>query len=45
MPAGRWHDRVTLSGDINGTLVTDAKGRLQRLEFPDSGIVVTRAPD
>jgi hypothetical protein len=37
--------RVTLSGDINGTLVTDAKGRLQHLEFPGSGIVVTRAPD
>jgi hypothetical protein len=37
--------RVTLSGDINGTLVTDAKGRLQHLEFPSSGIVVTRAPD
>lgn len=37
--------RVTLSGDINGTLSTDAKGLLQRLEFPDSGIVVTRAQD
>lgn len=37
--------RVALSGDINGTLVTDPKGRLQRLEFPGSGIVVTRAPD
>ena len=30
--------RVTLSGDINGTVVTDAKGRLQRLEFPGSRI-------
>ena len=30
--------RVTLSGDINGTLVTDSKGRLQRLEFPGSSI-------
>jgi hypothetical protein len=38
-------NRVTLSGDINGTLVTDPKGRLQRLEFPGSGILVTRAPD
>ena len=37
--------RVTLSGDINGTLVTDPRGRLERLEFPGSGIVVTRAPD
>jgi hypothetical protein len=37
--------RVTLSGDINGTVATDAKGHLQRLEFPGSGIVVTRAPD
>jgi hypothetical protein len=37
--------RATLSGDINGTVATDAKGRLQRLEFPGSGIVVTRAPD
>lgn len=37
--------RVTLSGDINGTLVADPKGRLQRLEFPGSGIVVTRAQD
>jgi hypothetical protein len=37
--------RVTLSGDINGTVVTDAKGRLQRLEFPGSGLLVTRAPD
>lgn len=37
--------RVTLSGDINGTLSTDAKGLLQRLEFPESGILVTRAQD
>jgi hypothetical protein len=37
--------RVTLSGDINGTLATDAKGRLQRLELPDPGIVVTRVAD
>ncbi len=37
--------RVALSGDIDGSLVTDAKGRLQRLELVDSGIVVTRAPD
>ena len=37
--------RVTLSGDIAGTLATDSKGRLQRLEFPGSGILVTRAQD
>ena len=37
--------RVTLTGDINGNLITDPKGRLQRLEFPDSGILVTRAQD
>lgn len=37
--------RVTLSGDVSGTVVTDAKGRLQRLEFPGSRILVTRAPD
>jgi hypothetical protein len=37
--------RVTLSGDINGTLATDPKGRLQRLEFPGAGILVRRAQD
>lgn len=37
--------RVSLSGGIDGTLVTDAQGRLQRLELVDSGIVVTRAQD
>ena len=37
--------RVTLTGDINGNLITDPKGRLQRLEFPASGILVTRAQD
>jgi len=37
--------RVTLSGDISGTMLTDSRGRLQRLEFPGSGILVTRAPD
>ena len=42
---GAGANRVTLSGDINGTLVTDSKGRLQRLEFPGSGILVTRAQD
>jgi hypothetical protein len=37
--------RVTLSGNINGTLVTDARGRLVRLELAESGTVVTRAKD
>jgi hypothetical protein len=37
--------RVTLTGDIDGTMVTDAKGRLQRLELADSGIIATRVPD
>lgn len=37
--------RVTLSGDINGALVADSKGRLQHLEFPSSGIVVALARD
>jgi hypothetical protein len=37
--------RVTLSGNINGTLVTDARGRLIRLELAESGTVVTRAKD
>jgi hypothetical protein len=35
--------RVTLTGDLNGTLVADAKGGMQHLEFPGSRIVVTRA--
>jgi hypothetical protein len=35
--------RVALSGDISGTLVTDAHGRLERLELPARGTVVTRA--
>ena len=43
--AGGGGKRVTLNGDIDGNLVTDAKGRLQRLELADSGIVVTRVPD
>jgi hypothetical protein len=34
--------RVSLSGDITGTLVTDAQGRLERLEFPAKGTVVAR---
>lgn len=37
--------RVTFSGDINGTLVTDAQGRLFRLELAETGTVVSRAKD
>ncbi len=35
--------QVALSGEITGTLVTDAQGRLERLELPAKGTVVTRA--
>jgi hypothetical protein len=35
--------RVALSGEITGTLVTDAHGRLERLELPATGTIVTRA--
>ncbi len=35
--------RVTLTGDIAGTLQTDGQGRIQRLEFPSQGLIVTRA--
>ncbi len=35
--------RVALTGDIVGTLVTDAEGRLHRLELPTQNKVVTRA--
>ena len=37
--------RVTLTGDLTGTLATDSKGRLQRLELPGAGILVSRAQD
>lgn len=42
---GGGQNRVALSGDVSGTLVTDAQGRLVRLELPVSGTVVTRAKD
>jgi hypothetical protein len=35
--------RIALSGDISGTLQTDANGRLVRLELPGKGLVITRA--
>ena len=37
--------RVTLAGDIRGTLSTDAQGRLLRLELSVSATVVSRAQD
>ena len=37
--------RVTLTGDLTGTLATDSKGRLLRLELPGAGIRVSRKPD
>jgi hypothetical protein len=37
--------RVTLSGGIRGTLVTDSRGGLVRLELAESGTVVSRAQD
>jgi hypothetical protein len=42
---GDGRTRVSLSGGIQGTLVTDAGGSLIRLELPQSGTVVTRAQD
>lgn len=35
--------RISLSGDITGTLATDAQGRLERLDLPARNTVVTRA--
>ncbi len=34
--------RTALSGEVTGTLITDAAGRLRRLELPDRNITVTR---
>jgi hypothetical protein len=39
------NNRVTLTGNISGTLVTDARGRLLRLELSENGTVVTRVKD
>ena len=44
-PGGAAGARVTLTGDIRGTLSTDAQGRLVRLELPESGTIVSRAQD
>jgi hypothetical protein len=35
--------RISLGGDITGTLVTDPQGRLERLELPAKNTVVARA--
>jgi hypothetical protein len=37
--------RILLTGDIRGSLATDAQGRLTRLELAEPGIVVSRAQD
>lgn len=34
--------RITLTGDIAGTLVADGQGRVERLELPSQGLLVTR---
>ena len=35
---------VELSGDLTGSMQLDANGRVDRMELPQSGIVVTRLP-
>jgi hypothetical protein len=35
---------VELSGDLNGRMQLDANGRVERMDLPASGIVVTRLP-
>ena len=35
--------KIALSGELTGTLATDALGRVQRLEIPSQGLLVTRA--
>ena len=35
--------RISLAGDLTGTLETDARGRLERLELPARNTLVTRA--
>lgn len=34
--------RISLTGDIAGTLLTDARGQVQRLELPSQDLVVSR---
>jgi hypothetical protein len=40
---GQGQQRILLTGDVAGTLVTDTEGRLHRLELPAQDKVVTRA--
>jgi hypothetical protein len=35
--------RITLTGGIAGTLLTDAQGRVERLELPGQGLLVAKA--
>ncbi len=42
--ARRTDGRVTLSGEITGTITLDREGRIERIELPGDGIVVVRAP-
>jgi hypothetical protein len=42
---GGGNTRVSLNGDLSGMLVTDARGRLIRLELTQTGTVVSRATD
>jgi hypothetical protein len=42
--ARRDGSRVTLTGEISGTITLDADGRIQRIELPGDGVVVVRAP-
>lgn len=44
-PGGEAGNRVTLTGGIRGTLLTDSQGRLLRLELPESATIVSRARD
>jgi hypothetical protein len=42
--ARREGNRVSLTGEITGTITVDAEGRVQRIELPGDNIVVVRAP-
>jgi hypothetical protein len=35
---------VELTGDLNGRMQLDASGRVERIDLPQAGIVVTRLP-
>jgi hypothetical protein len=36
--------RISLTGEITGTIATDDTGRITRMDFPSAGIVVSVAP-